>query len=361
VRSETNRPPFTQAEREAARKRIFSAFGRFARTGLDWEERHLDLLLAGGFDHTATEFLRLSREFDPGVSAVDIFQACRNVWTANGLQRMLGLPVRLTPGIFAYSLLYPYTDNYLDDPESPEETKQGFAGRLRSRLEGQAVAPANAGEKAIFRLVSMIDGQYERSRYPQVFESLLAIHQAQVKSLRLLRSKGRPSEAEVLEIVLEKGGASVLADGCLVAGILTPSQVEFLFGFGAFLQLMDDLEDVQQDKHAGLLTVFSQTAGRRPLDEVTDRTFAFGQEILTRLDGFGTADSGPLKELIRSVLIQGIVLSAGRAGRFYSRAYLRELEAHSPFRFSFYNLQRRKLLRRRASLARLFEAFASSL
>jgi hypothetical protein len=274
---------------------------------------------------------------------------------------MLGLPVRLTPGIFAYSLLYPYTDNYLDDPTSPEETKRGFAGRLRRRLEGQDIVPANAREEAIFRLVSMIEGQYERSRYPQVFESLLAIHEAQVKSLRLLRANGCRSEAEVLDIVLEKGGASVLADGCLVAGNLMPGQAEFLFGFGAFLQLMDDLDDVLQDQHAGLLTVFSQTAGQGPLDEVTVRTLAFGREILKGLDGFGAADSGPLKELIKSVLIQGFILSAGRAGRLYSRAYLRELEAHSPFRFSFTNQQRRKLLRRRASLTRLFEAFASNL
>ncbi len=35
------------------------------------------------------------------------------------LQLLLGIPVRVTPAIFAYSMLYPYGDNCLDDPAIP--------------------------------------------------------------------------------------------------------------------------------------------------------------------------------------------------------------------------------------------------
>ena len=35
---------------------------------------------------------------------------------------LLGLPVEVTPAVFAYSMLYPYTDNYLDDPAIPRTT-----------------------------------------------------------------------------------------------------------------------------------------------------------------------------------------------------------------------------------------------
>ncbi|MGD1008842.1 MAG: hypothetical protein ABR951_01685 [Candidatus Aminicenantales bacterium] len=359
LRSETNRPPMSTADREAAQKRIFGAFDHFARQALDWQDRHIDILIGGGFDRGSTEFVRMAREFAPGTSSGDVFQACRNVWVANGLQRLLGLPVRLTPAIFAYSLLYPFTDNYLDDPAATDETKQAFNSRLRSRLEGHDVTPANPRERTIFDLVSMIEGDFARSEHPQVFESLIAIHEAQTKSLRLLRSEELRTEEEIAAIGLEKGGASVLADGCLVSGSLAPGQVEFLFGFGAYLQLMDDLEDVIEDGDAGLRTIFSRSAGREPLDAVTDRLFRFGARVLERLDGFGVPDAEPLRELVRTSLSQGVVTTAGRFKRLYTRSYLKALEAHSPFRFSFNNRQRRKLLRRRAAFTRLFESFAS--
>ncbi len=357
--AEAKRPPLTPDGREACRTRIYGAFGRLAREGFNWRERHIDALFGAGFDRVAEEFVRAAGAFDAAVSPTDVFQACRNVWVANGLQKLMGLAVRLTPSITAYSLLYPYTDNYLDDPGVDEATKLAFSGRLRARLEGRPAIPANPMEKAIFELVAVIEGEHDRSLRPQVFESLIAIHEAQGKSLRLLRSDGPASEEDVVAIGLEKGGASVLADGCLVAGALAPAEVEFLFGFGGFLQLMDDLEDVLDDRQAGIRTVFSRLAGREPLDAVTDRTLRFGARVLEGLDVFGSPDAEPLKELIRSSLVQGAASTAGRFGRLYTRPYLRELEAHSPFRFSFYSRQRRKLARRRAALARLFASLSA--
>ncbi|HVP90765.1 MAG TPA: hypothetical protein VMS75_06050 [Terriglobales bacterium] len=359
LREEAGRPSAVGEEAEAGRQRIFDAFARFARAGLDWQDRHVDILFGGGFDRAAAEFVRKARAFDPALGGADVFQACRNVWVANGLQRLLGLPVRLTPGIFAYSLLYPYTDNYLDDPAVPGGTKRSFDGRLRSRLEGGAPAPANTREKTIFDLVGMIEGDFDRASSPQVFESLLAIQEGQAKSLRLLGPDAPRAEEAIAAISLEKGGTSVLADGCLAAGRLGPDQVEFLFGFGAFLQLMDDLEDVAEDREAGLRTVFSRAiADVETLDAVTDRTFRFGVRVLGGLGGFGVPDAAPLRELIRSSLVQGVVSTAGRFTRLYSRAYLRALEAHSPFRFSFAKKQRRRLERRRAGLARLFDSLS---
>ena len=358
VRDEAERLPATAEEREACRKRVFGAFESFARCGLDWEDRHIESLLGGGFDRAAAEFVRLAREFDPGLGSGDVFQACRNVWVANGLQVLLGLPVRLTPSVFAYSLLYPYADNYLDDPSTGEGDKQAFNTRLRSRLEGREAAAANPREKTIFDLVARIEGDWDRSLFPQVFESLLAIHEAQEKSLKLLRGESAPAAQDALGIALEKGGTSVLADGCLVAGSLTPQHVEFLFGFGAFLQLMDDLEDVQEDKRAGLWTMFSSAAGREPLDGVTERTLRFGRRVLDGLDTFTAPGAAPLKEVIRSSLPWGLISTAGRFRRLYRRSTIRDLERHSPFRFSIYNRERRRLERRRAALARLFESLS---
>ena len=219
--------------------------------------------------------------------------------------------------------------------------------------------PSNAHELNIWKLVGMIEGQYERARHPQVFESLSAIHRAQIKSVGLLHQDAAPYEVDVLGISFEKGGTSVLADGYLVAGSLNAAQREFMFGYGALLQLVDDLQDVHQDRQDGLLTVFSQSARRWTLDALTNRTFHFGDQVLQRLDGFDAPDLMPLKELMRESTVLLLVDAVGRANRLFSRRYRRELETHSPFRFSALNKRRKKLGRQRVSLLRLIEAFAT--
>lgn len=356
VRDEARRPPLRPADVEAVRKRILSGFDRLAREAFDWEDRHLAALLTGGFDRAALEFTWMSRRFDAGLKPFAIYQAWRNVWVMNGIQMLLGLPVRVTPAVFAYSLLYPYTDNIIDDPGRDEEAKRAFNERFRRRLEGRNAAAADAQEQKIFDLVGLIEGQYDRPNSPQVYESLLSIHRAQVGSMLLLREKQPVAAAKVLPIVLEKGGTSVLADGCLVAGAVTPAQTEFLFGLGAFLQLVDDLEDVEEDVRDGLQTVFSRAAGREPLDSLTDRTACFGSRVMDGLGHFAVPGSEPLQELMRSAPLRALASSAAQARRFYTRPFLRALEAHSPFRFSFSDRQKRKLVRRQALLERLFEA-----
>lgn len=59
--------------------------------------------------------------------------------------------------------------------------------------------------------------------------------------MQLIHSNKPLSELETLTVYLAKGGASVLADGYLVAGKLTKDQEYFLFGYGAYLQLLDDI------------------------------------------------------------------------------------------------------------------------
>ncbi|MBM3135497.1 MAG: hypothetical protein FJZ89_09510 [Chloroflexi bacterium] len=373
--AELQRPPQTRTEVQATQERIFAAIATFARSALDLEQRHLDVLFARGFPQAATEFAQAARRFDPQISGSEIFQASRNAWVMNGLQLLLGLPLRLTPAIFAYSLLYPYSDNYLDDPAIAEETKLAFNERFGRRLRGEAVTPTNAHEQRIFDLVGMVEGQYAPVQHPQVFASLLAIHRAQIKSVHLLRRCASPYEVDVLGISFEKGGTSVLADGYLVAGTLTPAQAEFLFGWGAFAQLLDDLQDVEQDGRDGLLTVFSRTArpwhstGVRavfsrmttpwPLDAITNRTFHFSARVMELVDCFTAPGSEPLKELMRMAAVLPLINAAGRSGRCYTAGYLRELEAHSPFRFSFLRQSSQKLAHHRVSLMRMVEAFAT--
>jgi hypothetical protein len=61
-------------------------------------------------------FFYKARDFGQELTPENIYQGLRNVWIMNGLQLMMNLPVEITPSVFAYSMIYPYSDNLLDDP-----------------------------------------------------------------------------------------------------------------------------------------------------------------------------------------------------------------------------------------------------
>jgi hypothetical protein len=347
------------AQQEAMLARIELAFRSVAGATLAADERALETLLGCGFLEATTEFARMARRFDPAITSEDIYQAGRNVWTANFLQLLLGLPVRVTPAIFAYSMLYPYSDNYLDDPAIPTATKLDFNERFGARLAGEQLAPRDRHEQIICDLVGMIEGQFDRARYPQVFASLLAIHRAQGKSLQQLRRNPAPQQIDVLQISFEKGGTSVLADGYLVAGSLTAEQRTCIFGFGVLTQLMDDLEDLPQNLADQFLTIFSQAARQRLLDTVTNRVLHLCARILTQLDNLGAADLGPFKALITRSVNLLFIDAAGRSARLYPRHYLRELETHSPFRFATLRRRRKQLAGQQIALPRLLDLLAA--
>ena len=333
-------------DRPALQERLLPLAGNILKTSFGLEYRHVAALTSYGFAEAVEEFVRQARRFDPELSAADIYQAGRNAWSMNLMQYLLGLRVEVTPAVLAYSLLYPYSDNYLDDPTIPAKEKAAFSRAFGQRLQGLPVMPANPVEQKIFELVGMIEGQFDRQFYPEVYASLMTIFQAQAASLQLQLPHGSPYEVDVLGLTFAKGGASVLADGYLVAGSLTPAQQEFSFYYGAFTQLMDDLEDVQQDRRAGIMTVFSQTSGHWPLDAVTSRLMVFGNGLLDAMGHFNVDGLETLEEVMRKCITPLLIDSASQIGQLYSRGYLAELERHSPYRFAQLKKVRHKVSRR---------------
>jgi hypothetical protein len=346
-------PPRSRAEAQSLQARLGAAFRCLAEEALGFDPRVLDSLPSQAFSDASEEFVRRARAFDPDLSAEDIYQAGRNAWTANGLQWLMGVSVQITPSILAYSLLYPYTDNYLDDPAVTASGKLAFNERFRRRLAGEALAPDHAYERVIFDLVAMIEAEYSRSESPAVFESLLDIQGAQSRSLKLIHPSAAPGEVDVIGLSFEKGGTSVLADGYLVRPSLTEAQRAYSYGHGIFAQLLDDMEDIDADSQAGRLTIYSQPAGHWPLDALANRTFHFGQKVLLGLDCFEVGE--PVRELIRRGAVLLLVDTISRMDRFYTPGYLRELEPHSPVRFSFLKEQRDRFSRRHGSLVKSME------
>lgn len=356
VEREARKAPRTRSERLATQDCILAAFGRFSATALDLEDDAVRLL-TNDFLPAGTELARWARRFDAGLSMADITQACRNAWTACGLQPLLGEQIALTPSILGYSLLYPYSDNYLDCADVSAAAKLRFSERFRERLRGDRVSAQNAREAALWALVALIESQYPRAHYPQVFECLLAIHRAQEGSIAQLKTAGQWSEAAILRTSCAKGGTSVLADACLARGWLSETENRFGFEWGVLLQLGDDLQDVREDLERGSVTLFSRAAAfGQPLDDLVRQLLAFSERVGDRMDRLphGTP---LLKQLLRMSWRSLIVMAVANSHDYFSSPFLQEAEAWSPFRFDFLRKRRERLTGRQGLYAMLFEAF----
>lgn len=276
VEREARRAPRTKADRIKTQDRIVAAFARFSATALDLEGEAVHLL-TDDFLPVGTKLARWARQFDPNLGMADIIQACRNAWTACGLQPLLGVRMGMTPSVLGYSLLYPYSDNYLDREDISAEEKLRFSERFRSRLRGDGVPAQDDREAALWTLVKLIEEQYPRAGYPQVFDCLLAIHQAQEESLAQQRTCNHRDG--LLRVSCAKGGTSVLADACLAHGWLSGEESRFSFEWGVLLQLGDDLQDVGEDLRRGSLTLFSRAALQgSPLDSLVIQLLSFSEK-----------------------------------------------------------------------------------
>jgi hypothetical protein len=322
--------PETEPERLTWRISTQETVRRFGEERFGWPSGYRDLLFADEFFVATQEFARQARAFDSGIALEDIGQALRNVWIMNSLQMLHELPVGFSPAVFAYSMLYPYTDNYLDDPGACGAAKEAFCRDLGRRLAGDAVAVRDARQREIFRLIEQIEGQFPRDAFPEVYLSLLAIHRGQVESLTQQGRAQLPYESDLLGISVEKGGASVLADAYLIAGRLTREEADFAFGYGVFLQLLDDLQDAAADRQANHMTVFSVTAGRWPLDRLASRLLAYTRRVLHSSPRFAGPRLAAVRDLIERNCTFLLVAAVADNQELFNRSYVRALEAQWP-------------------------------
>jgi hypothetical protein len=342
-----------------AQDRIVEAFARFSSKalGLDAEST---AVLTDGFMPAGVSLAQWARAFDPDLSMAGIIQAARNAWTACGLQPLLGVPLALTPSILGYSLLYPYSDNFLDDEEVSDDRKLRFSRRFRRQLLGEMLAPEDDRERRVWALIALVETEYPRALFPNVFECMLAIHRAQERSVAQVRKGRSYSDDECLRVSCAKGGSSVLADGCLAYGSMTPQESRFAFEWGVLLQLGDDLQDVREDLRHGSVTLFSRAVAEgRALDGLTMQLLQFSEHVgrrMAELPGGSAAFKGLLAMSWKSLIVGAVADSH----EYFSAPFLREAEPFSPFGFDFLRARKDRLASRQGMHAKLFGALLGS-
>ena len=302
---------------------------------------HIDDTLGSELTRSTKVFIDKVNRFDPAMAPENIYKALRNIWVMNTLQIYFKLNIHCSNSMFAYSMLYPYTDNIIDDVSLAAAEKLRMKQNLKQRLEGTPYARASEMEKKIDALVSLIEGEFPRDRFPGVFQSLLGIYNAQVKSLMQQGRDIPPYVMNLAGITFEKGGTSVLADGYLIKGELDEAQEDFCFGLGTFLQLADDIQDMVTDQKNNHITLFSHVIGKYKPDALANKLFHYISAIVER----GLADPAlkDLKELIHRSFYFHIIEAVGKNRGWYSDGYIDHLQAHFPLRFSYLKKLRKKL------------------
>lgn len=295
----------------------------------------IDKEMKDKFIKATKEFISASKKFDKNLSYEDIGQAMRNLWIINMLQQAFGEEIKFTNSIFGYSMLYPYTDNYLDSIEVNKDKKIEFNNRFTKRLGGEKIIANNYHEEQVYNLVKLIEDEFDREKSPEVYRSLNLIHNGQINSLRQQEYNSIPYEKDILGISIEKGGASVIVDGNLIRGEMTKSEEMFSWGYGFLLQLGDDLQDIKDDLKNNHTTIMSQLAGKYYLDAIVNKLINLTIKVVDDAECFVCKNANELKELIKNNCIYMILFAIVDNKEYFSQEYLECVKNYLPFTIGF--------------------------
>lgn len=275
-------------------------------------------------------FIDRAKELCPNMPLNGLTQALRNMWVIIALQLYMGEPLQLTDPAFAYSMLYPLTDNYMDSTDISMHDKKSFNSRFYAKIKTNKGEAFNNDELCIFKMIDMITATYNRSDYPDVIQSLLAILDGQNKSLdqHLIKTL---YDIDLLGYTFYKGGTSVLADAYLVRGTLSESEALFAFGYGVMLQIADDLEDIDEDRLNTHYTLCNTQIDFGPLDSLYTKYDAFIERFFETYFQQESDEQKALAQLI-SVSINYLLMNAVyNNSHHFTPLFIRNFKKQSTF------------------------------
>lgn len=272
------------------------------------------------------EFLRKSREFSPELPFEELGQAIRNYIVYAMFKVIHRVDTGFSSAGFGYSMLYPFTDNYIDNTSHSPQEKQEYNQFIRDTLNGKKVQPATEHHRKTYELLKAIEADYPRTQEASIYTLLLVMLEAQEESIRQQR-KGTPlTYRERLSISLLKGGVSVLVDRFLINKALTEADYIFYLGFGFFLQLADDLQDIGEDRLKGYQTLFTVNTTPSEEEKLVNKLLHFLKEIMETF----SAENDRFQDLIFFSSYQLIYSSLIGSKEFFTEAYRKKIEQCLP-------------------------------
>ena len=281
------------------------------------------------FKREAKHFVNRVREFDGDLSPAQIWQSMRNYFIYAVIVEVQGENQNARDPILAYSLLYPYTDNYIDDEQIAKSEKERYNQMIALKLKGQTVEPQNLLEEKTCRLLQMILEAYEGAKKQRIAETLLQLLEAQ--NLSIGQQQAEVTEEQILEISIWKGSTSVLADYLFAAADWTEYEETFYLKFGFLLQLVDDLQDIEEDRKAERNTLMTVARNRKRLEQRVNRLLWFTWNVIREFE----PRNPELKRFVLKSCVEISLLTAARSPQFFSKRYLKALEPYLPLSLDF--------------------------
>ena len=285
--------------------------------------------LLDAFKRETKHFLDDVRAFDEELRPEQIWQTLRNYFIYAMIVDMQGVEQHAEDPILAYSLLYPYTDNYIDDARITRQEKEHYNRMISAKLKGESVLGRNALEEKTCRLLDMILTAYIGPKQKKISESLLQLLEAQTCSIR--QQKTDVTEDQILEISIWKGSSSVLTDYLFATEDWKEYEETFYLKFGFLLQLVDDLQDIEEDNAAGNHTLMTEADRHQCLERYVNRLLWFTWNEIRSFEPVNPA----LKGFVLKHCVEISLLSAAMNQQFFANSYLRALEPYLPFSLDF--------------------------
>ena len=291
----------------------------------------MDRQMLGAFQDELKDFLRHVRAFAPELSIDGIGQAIRNYIVYMMFARIHQANKDFSTACFGYSMLYPFTDNYIDSQNYSISDKTEYNRIIQDKLTGKAVHPRSQHQLKTCELLGMIESEYPRELDSTVFKLLRMMLEAQEESLRQQSKENVLTLSDRLDISIYKGGISVLIDRFFVNREITEADMVFYLGFGFFLQLADDLQDIKEDSEKGHQTILTLDTSYVQEEKTVNKLLHFVQKITESYP----AENDYFKNFVLSNCFQLIYSAIIGSKEYFSTEYLERMEGFFPVSYLF--------------------------
>lgn len=291
----------------------------------------MDANIIDSFQIELMEFLRHVRIFAPELSFEGIGQATRNYIVYAMFKQMNDLKYGFNIACFGYSMLYPFTDNYIDSNQFSDSEKAEYNQIIRDKINGKMVHPNSDHQRKTCELLEAIESAYDRDCDSTIFALLTMILDAQKDSMRQQNAETRLTLDERLNISLYKGGVSVLIDQYFAKNEFSEEELNFYLSFGFFLQLVDDLQDIKEDYKQGNQTIFTLNLHCDETEKIVNRMLHFIYQITNSYQAANKA----FLDFLQANCYQLVYLSLADSKEFFSKEYLDKIETFSLVTYPF--------------------------
>lgn len=315
--------PTKQEEQKNWKQEMDKLIGEFlAKEQLLGIKDHMSQETFEAFQAETKRFVRKTRSFDSKLTMENIWQALRNYFIYAVIADLQGQKQECKETAFSYSLLYPYTDNYIDEKRHTRQQKEAYNNMICDVLKEKTVMPEKGIAEKTCQLLEILLNTYEGEKRKEAQNLLLLMLEAQNNSIRQQMGKQELTPLEILRISVYKGSISVLIDYFFTVSEMKKEEIEFYLKFGFLLQLADDLQDVKEDQESGSKTIMVMYAKKGGLEKVVNRLLHYTQTIFEEFT--------PVNDSLKSFMLghcYSMIIAAAMANReYFSKEYMKQLE-----------------------------------